>query len=51
MEEVSGDVFRAPPDIAYVVRLSGKHASNAVRALRDGIAQEAGEGEILKISL
>ncbi|RVU39496.1 LysR family transcriptional regulator [Hwanghaeella grinnelliae] len=51
MEEVSGDVFRTPPDIAYVVRLAAKPASNAVGALRDGIAQEAGEGEILKIAL
>lgn len=51
MEEVSGDVFKTPPEIAYVIRKSPRSLSNAVSVLSDGIAQEAERGDILKIAL
>lgn len=51
MEIVSQEGFLHPPAIAYVVRIGAKTGSNAVRALSDGIAKEAEDGDILKIAV
>lgn len=42
--------FPTPPDIAYIIRLSQKNKSNAVRVLADEILRETSDAAALKVA-